>query len=126
VIYYSPGNSLLKGVNNNTTQHIDIVPSIMDYLNYEEPFFAFGNSVFDPSNDSYAVTYLDAKYQLMKNQFSFTLDSVAGNLLYNFTVDSLLKNNLAASDTFTDKMMEKKLKSVIQNFRHVMIHNEMK
>ncbi|MEJ0056396.1 MAG: LTA synthase family protein [Bacteroidota bacterium] len=46
IVFFSPGDSSLQGSTRVISQQIDILPSVLDYLGYEKPFFAFGNSVF--------------------------------------------------------------------------------
>ena len=126
ILYYSPDDSLLTGKHNRTTQQIDILPSIMDYLNYESPYFAFGKSVFNNSEDAFSINYIDENYQLINEKYSFMMDTIAGNSLYNYSVDSLLKINLSGLDTVTEKLMTEKLKGFVQNYNRIMIRNEMK
>src|SRR5207244_1754677 len=59
ILYFVPGDSSLSGKSIKTTQQIDILPSIMDYLNYDQNYFAFGKSVFDSSTGEFAVNYLE-------------------------------------------------------------------
>lgn len=126
IIFYSPSDSTLKGMNKTTAQHIDILPSIMDYLGYDQKFYALGNSLFDEKADHYSISYVDATYQLVIADYLFILDTMNSNSLYNFTNDSTLSNNLAGSDSMLAKKMEIKLKSVVQNFNSSVLHNEMK
>jgi phosphoglycerol transferase MdoB-like AlkP superfamily enzyme len=126
VIYFSADDSKLRGKNNVTTQHIDILPSIADYLGYDLKYFAFGVSVFDSTENHYAINYTNETFQLIQDDHSFILDTVGKNSLYNFVEDSLLKNNLAGKDPALEKKMELKLKSVIQNFNQAIIQNQMR
>src|SRR5205814_9297904 len=64
VIFYQH-HSALKGISAITTQQIDIQPSILDYLHFDEPFFSFGESVFDSTADHFAVNYLNDTYQFL-------------------------------------------------------------
>ena len=98
----------------------------MDYLGYDHNYFALGKSVFDSSSEGYAINYVDGLYQLIQNEYSFVLDSISNNTLYKFGSDSLLRKNLAGKDTVTEKKMELKLKSVVQNFNHALLLNQMK
>ena len=62
MLFYTPNKSL-NGQSDVFTQHIDIMPSILDYLNYQEPFFAFGESVF--KKNSWAVHHINNRYCLI-------------------------------------------------------------
>lgn len=126
ILYFCPSDSALKGKSLVTTQHIDIFPSVLDYLGYDQKFFAFGKSVFAELSESMAVSYSNETYQLIQDNNVLILRNNEKNSFYNFAQDSLMKHELFGSDTVKEKMMEKKLKSFIQNFNHALIHNEMK
>jgi phosphoglycerol transferase MdoB-like AlkP superfamily enzyme len=126
MIYFSPGDSLLTGMNPNCTQQIDILPSVMDYLNYDRPYFALGKSVFDESGKGFAINLIDGSFQLIEDGKIFIMDDKNNSLLYNFTSDSSLSQNLSETDTLTSTRMEIKLKAVIQNFNYSIINNSMR
>ncbi|MBK7669695.1 MAG: LTA synthase family protein [Sphingobacteriaceae bacterium] len=48
IVFYK--NNELIGTNGKTVQQIDILPTIMDYLNYDKPYYAFGESMFSARN----------------------------------------------------------------------------
>lgn len=126
ILYFCPSDSTLFGKSRLTTQQIDILPSVLDYLGYDQKYFAFGKSVFTDSSESLAVSYSNESYQLIQDSNVFILRNNEKNSFFNFATDSLLKNELLGTDTVKERMMEKKLKSFIQNFNHALIHNEMK
>jgi phosphoglycerol transferase MdoB-like AlkP superfamily enzyme len=126
LIFYSPVDSLLRGINRRTTQQIDIIPSILDYINFDHPFYSLGTSVFDKKEEGYAVNLMNENYQLINDVYSLVINATEKNSLYKFTEDSTLKNNLSGKDTLLERKMEIKLFSVIQNFNQTMIKNQMK
>ena len=124
IIFYKP-KSEMKGVSQITTQQIDILPSVLDYLNFDSPFFSFGKSVFDSTSNRIAVNYLNDIYQILSDNYSLSLDTLKNNFLYHYTTDSLLQNNLLDKDSVTAFKMEKKLKAFIQNYNEALIKNKM-
>lgn len=64
-ILYFMGDSSLKGSNNSITQQIDIMPTILDLLDYNKEFFSFGKSVFE--NKNWAISYLNNEYLFIKD-----------------------------------------------------------
>jgi len=47
IIFYQPSNKKLIGINDSIiATQIDIMPSILDYLNYDKLIFSFGKSIF--------------------------------------------------------------------------------
>jgi len=124
IIFYRH-DSELKGSSDITAQQIDILPSVLDYLHFDQSFFAFGESVFDSTTGHFAVNYLNDTHQLISDDYSFTLDSQKNNFLYHYTSDSTLQHNVISADTLAAKKMERKLKAVIQNYNAALIHNDM-
>ena len=108
-----------------TAQQIDILPSVMDYLDYDLPYFAFGTSVFDSLSTGYAVNFINDNYQLIESEYALILDTLSANKLYNFVLDSTLQNNILSTSTAPGLEMEKKVKGIIQQFNHAMVMNKM-
>ncbi|MBL0063971.1 MAG: LTA synthase family protein [Bacteroidetes bacterium] len=124
LLFFRPDGSL-KGRSMRTTQQIDILPSVMDYLNYDKSYFAFGSSVFDSSSTGFAINFINENYQLIEGNYSLVLDTLSENKLYNFTADSSLSTNRITSDTVIGLQMQQKLKAIIQQFNHAMVMNKM-
>jgi len=125
LIFFRPDGSL-KEMSFKVSQQIDILPSVLDYLNFDQSYFSFGRSVFDSTQGGFAVNYLNDTYQYIEDEYALILDTVQGNSLYRFTTDSLLTNNLVSSDTSKALGMERKLKAIIQAYNDAMINNKMK
>ncbi len=124
IIYYM-ANSNLKGLDTVTTQQIDIMPSVLDYLNYPQPYFSFGNSVFDTTVQHFAVTYNNNKYQLIQDNYVLQFDGDKATDLYNYKNDSLLKNDLIKEKSEQAKKMENHVKAIIQTYQQSLINNKM-
>ncbi len=123
ILYYMPGSNL-KGLDSTITQQIDIMPSILDYLNYPKPYFAFGNSVFDTAGAHYAMTFNSGRYQLLENYYSTEFTSYKTDLYY-YKKDSFLHYNLKALDKDLMMHMENRIKAIIQTYQQSIINNKM-
>lgn len=123
-LFYRPDGSL-KGVNEKVTQQIDVMPSILDYMHYDQTYFSFGNSVFDSSKTGFAVNFINDTYQYIEGNYSLVLDTLQENYLYNYTSDTLLKKNLILRDSVKANEMEKKMKAIIQVYNNSLIENKM-
>lgn len=85
LIFYTP-NGKLKGTNDVICQQIDILPSVLDLLSYDDKFFSFGKSVF--RNESWAVSFLKNKYLFIHDE-GFMVNEKENYLNYQ---DVFLKN----------------------------------
>jgi len=124
VIFYKPGSDL-KGVKAKVVQQIDIMPSILSYLNFGDEYIAFGNNVFDDSTESFAFNTSGCIYNLyMKDHLLEMTDNIPVGF-YNYKNDRLLENNLVGKKPELMSVMEKKLKAVIQTYNSRLIDNNM-
>lgn len=122
VIMYSPALKL-KGKSNAVTQQTDIMPALLDLLNYDEPYIAFGKSPFDSTTTHSAFTRYDQLYQIIEDNHVLQFDGTKTISLYNFKNDSLLANNLAGKQTQKEQQLENRLKAFIQDYNHRLINN---
>jgi phosphoglycerol transferase MdoB-like AlkP superfamily enzyme len=124
VVYFDPGNNL-HGWTARVTQQTDIVPSILDYVHFDKPFVAFGNSVFRNEKVPMAVNYTGDVYQAFSNDFLLQFDGTEVTGCYQFHSDPLLKNNIYNSSDTAQTNLMKRLQSVLQQYTQAMIRNEL-
>ncbi len=79
---YDPSN-LQPGQIDRITSQADIMPTLLDYLNFDVPFFAFGSSALDTNamafsahfrSDYYVFFYKQYKLYFKENEQGFVLD----------------------------------------------------
>ncbi len=124
ILFYCPKGKL-KGEQDQVAQHIDILPSVLDYLHYDLPFTAFGESVFNDDNEHYTYTYSDNVYQISNGKFSLLYDGNLINDLYDLKKDPDMLLNAAKENPALYQRMLKRLKAVIQRHHQAMIRNEL-
>jgi phosphoglycerol transferase MdoB-like AlkP superfamily enzyme len=114
MLFYSPQDSLI-GENNTITQHIDIMPSILDYLDYNKPFFSFGESVF--KKRGWAIHYNNNRYCFI------TENGFLNNIDENYTNYS----NWNLTDEIPNDSIDLiNLKSFKQVYSQSMIYNKLR
>ncbi len=124
-IYFHPADSNLTGISHTITQQTDIMPSVLDYLNYDKKFVAFGNSVFDNTSKHFAVNYINGVFQIIENNYSLSFAGDKSIELYNLRTDSLLKNNILHSSPEIALKLENQLKAIIQCYYNGLISNQL-
>ena len=124
LIFYQK-NNIITGKNNTIAQQTAILPSIIDYLNFNQAFISFGESVFDTTHSHYAINYMDHTYQLIQDGYAYTFDGNMGISLYNLTNDSLMKNNILEKSTNIAKDLDRRIKAIIQSYNLRMIQNNL-
>jgi phosphoglycerol transferase MdoB-like AlkP superfamily enzyme len=124
VIFFKPGSNL-RGIKNRIAQQIDIMPTVLSYLNYDEEYIAFGNNLLDDSEESFAFNTSGSTYHLyMKNHLLEMIDNKPIGL-YNFKEDIFLEKNLLDTEQDLQLLMEEKLKAIIQTYNSRLIDNNM-
>jgi len=124
IIYYLPGSDL-KGTDSTFTQQIDILPSVLDYLDYPKPYFAYGNSVFDPAASHYAFTYNSGCYELIENYFISQYADNRETDLYYFRNDSTLQTDVREAHPKMVSYLERKSRAIIQTYQQSIVNNKM-
>ena len=124
VVFYKPGSDL-RGKKNRIAQQVDIMPTILSYLNYDEEYIAFGNNLLDDSYESFAFNANGSTYHLyMKDHLMEMIDNKPVGL-YNFKTDINLESNILTNETELASEMEEKLKAIIQVYNARLIDNDM-
>jgi phosphoglycerol transferase MdoB-like AlkP superfamily enzyme len=115
VIFFDPSGEIVqKGITDKIAQQIDIMPTILAALHYDEPFVAFGQDLFStPQEETFAITYNGGIYQFIQNGYNLQFDGEKTADLYALN-DSTQQNNLKGLEEKPE--MEQKLKAIIQQY----------
>ncbi|MCX6254693.1 MAG: LTA synthase family protein [Bacteroidia bacterium] len=124
IIFYKPGSDL-KGIKKRIAQQIDIMPTVLGFLNYDEEFIAFGNNLLDDSNESFAFNTSGSTYHLyMRDHILEMIDNKPIGL-FNYRKDIFLERSLIGKNPELQLKMEDKLKAIIQTYNSRLIDNNM-
>lgn len=105
-------------------QHIDILPSIMDFLNFENKFeLLLGESVFKPFPDKTVLLFNDNLYYQIGREFVTVWDK-HGDIKHYAMDDLRLASPLSWSDE-QRKKWDQKLRASIQYFNQGMWDNRL-
>ncbi len=123
IIFFAPDGSL-SGRKERIIQQTDILPSVLGYLNFDEPFVAFGTNVFS-DDEGFALNYKDNQYQLFMGDYLLQFDGEKSRGLYRFRTDNLLQENLVDSLPEVVSALEPKVKAMIQQYNNRLVENRM-
>lgn len=124
VIFYKPGSDL-RGMKKRIAQQVDIMPSVLSYLGYDEEFIAFGNNLFDDNSDSFAFNTSGNTYHIYMDDHILEMTDLNPVALFNYKNDIFLENNIIDKEPGVKKKMEDKLKAIIQTYNSRLIDNNM-
>lgn len=124
LILFKPDNSL-AGERNEIAQQIDIMPTVLGYLNFDKPYLAFGRDVFNDDIPPFALNYKDNVYQYFEGHFLLQFDGAASVGLYDLQSDKLMSRNLLQESSDVAVSMERKIKALIQQYNNRMIADKL-
>lgn len=125
VIFFDPSGEI-KGMQDKIAQQIDIAPTILNYLNYDQPFFAFGTNLLSDSTRHFAISSTSHYYQMAMNDYFIQFDGEKTARLYNFKKDPLLLENLSDKNLPVMDSLELMVKAIIQQYNNRMIDDKLK
>jgi phosphoglycerol transferase MdoB-like AlkP superfamily enzyme len=121
--FFDPSNPAFKGVIEKNFQQIDILPSLLDYLNIKDKVVTFGKSFRSPKD--FVVTYLDNVYNYLQGDYYLAFDGQKSIGLYNWKKDPMLRHNLLKTDMQRRNKMERFIKAYVQSFNERVIANHL-
>jgi phosphoglycerol transferase MdoB-like AlkP superfamily enzyme len=128
IIFYAPGDSTLHGIDTQrVVEQIDIMPTVLSYLGYADPYVAFGTDLLHtPDADTWAINNNNGMYQYVKGDYvmQFT-DEGEVKAIYNYRTDWFLHNNLKGQLGDVEAEMERTLKAIIQQYMVRMTQDRM-
>ena len=116
-------NNELVGSSNKTVQQIDILPSILNYMNYNKPYFSFGKSVFSQTNTT-AIYYSEPNCFVINDSLQYVLNNNTITQVYNFKRDSLLTTPIKGKDSNAEKKLQNYANAFIQNYTNNVLNNK--
>lgn len=125
ILFYIPGDTSLTGVYSNTFHQSDIMPTILDILNYDNNYLAFGNSAFDTTSVHAAFHYVNGLFQITKGNYCLLFNGEKSTALYKKS-DLEHKYNLLKKKPEIAHELENIIKAYIQEYSQRMRTNNLK
>ena len=122
LLFFAPGDDRLRGLDKNTAQHIDIMPSVLDYLGYPHSYVSFGKSVLNKESSRFVISYFDGNYQYMKGDTLIHFDGSQIKGIYDISSDRMMKNNLLGEVNIAK--IENECKAFLQQYNNRMIDDQ--
>lgn len=131
IIFYDPSGEMPRGRRKAVAQQIDVMPTLLEWLHYDEPYLAFGKDLMNtPDSLSWAVNYYNDVYQMVKDDLLLQFDGEKTTAIYNIRDDWHLRNNLLQSPTAEIDSIRQDYETwymaMIQSYMQRMIANDLK
>ncbi|MGO3307288.1 MAG: LTA synthase family protein, partial [Sphingobacterium sp.] len=124
IIFYRPGGKL-KGYSDKLVQQIDILPTVLQYIGYDKPYFSFGFNAFSPRKDNFLVNNIGGMYNFFKGDYFMSHNGKHPVSLFNLREDRYEKNNLVTKLPSVSDSLDMQLKAFIQQYNDRMIRNDL-
>jgi len=124
MLWFNPGDNLLKGKSDILCQQTDILPSLADYLNLNDTVLAFGNSVFDTTSRRFVIMMNDMMYQMLSDGFQL-LDFDGETEYRQSQYRVCIEFERMLSSPYTPENNLRFLKAIIQQFNNRAIGNKL-
>jgi phosphoglycerol transferase MdoB-like AlkP superfamily enzyme len=119
IIFYKKG--MTPRMETKTVQQLDIMPTVLNYLNYDKPYYSFGNDMFSAKKQP-CVFYNSPSYYCVDDSLFYVLSNYAFTEVYNYRSDSLLQQNLI--NTHNNKPLQDFCKAFIQTYNNDVLNNK--
>ena len=124
IIFYAPSDTLLIGRSSQVMQQADIMPTVLDLLGYDQPFFSLGVNAFDTTVDHTAIAFKHDQHQLYRNGQLICFDGKQATFVFDVEQDELNEHNLVHTDTpYAEN--EQFIKAYLQNYSEALLKNKM-
>lgn len=124
IAFYSPQWSQGEVHEQSAVSQTDIMPSVLAYLGYQKPFFAFGENILTSEKlHPWAICYNHPAYQLLSDSLLLQFDGQNTYAVYNYQNDPLLQNNIANEIDYS--AMERYLRAYIQQYIYRLTTNQL-
>lgn len=124
IAFYSPQWDQGKLQTQGAVSQTDIMPSVLAYLGYNKPFFAFGEDILTKQKiHPLAICYNHPVYQLLSDSLLMQFDGKEIRAVYNYHTDPTLQQNI--SNEIDTKELETYLRAYIQQYIYRLTTNQL-
>jgi phosphoglycerol transferase MdoB-like AlkP superfamily enzyme len=130
IIFYAPADSLLRGYDRErVVEQTDIMPTVLGYLHYDQPYVAFGKDMLrTPADQTFALHWVPETngYEFVKGSYALEFDGQHVTAAYRYRTDSVLRHDvLKAMPQDTLQQMTRQMKSIIQQYMQRMTNDKL-
>ncbi|NEM99545.1 LTA synthase family protein [Pontibacter burrus] len=125
ILFFAPGDATFKGTEQRVVQQLDVMPTILGYLNYDKPFFSFGKNMLNNAAPQFAIGYNAGVYQWVEDDLMLQFDGNKTVALYNYQQDQMLQKDLKDVLPQKRQQLENHVKAFIQQYNNRMIEDKL-
>lgn len=116
ILFFDPSGEMPRERRQGIIQQIDIMPTVLSWLGYDRPFFAFGKDVLHTKADEMWAMNWDHQPQYVKGDYLLQHNGTHATALYNYRKDPLLRQNLINDLPDVARDMALRLEAFMQTY----------
>lgn len=123
IAFFHPSGKLPKKREKGIFQQLDIMPTILDLVNINATYYAFGHSFYSKEPRE-ALSYIEGTYYYFRGNELLYFSHDKANQLIDFTKKTTKSKNILKQQPADARLMEIRVKALIQRYNHDLIHNK--
>lgn len=123
IAFYDPLQRIKTEKRERIFQQIDIMPTLLDLLQIKTRYYAFGNSLYDPS-PNFCLNYLEGTYYFFQNKHLLTYSNETARNLQDFSSKKWSTTDSLPFYKKEVKRSERLIKAVIQRYNEDLMRNK--
>jgi phosphoglycerol transferase MdoB-like AlkP superfamily enzyme len=121
ILFFKGDNSMARNCDSSFSQ-IDILPSVMNVIGYNKPFFSMGQSFLKRTNNN-CCFYENGSNLVVCDTLLLCFREGEAYQVNNLRRDSLLQNNMLGKYPEAEKKIITSFRAFIQTYNHTLISN---
>jgi len=111
----------------HVTQQVDVVPTILDHLDYSGSWMSFGTSSLDETPYRFTYNEYENIYRIIDSTYVLAYDEnrELAFSLHNYLADPGLRSDIIQENPEISQELENRLKAVIQTYNNSLITNDL-
>jgi len=125
ILFFNPDQNERVNINHLSKQ-IDILPTILNYIGYEDDFPSFGDDILNKTAKHYVYRVVNNIYYIHDDRYLLIFNTQEGSVAFlDYISDSQLSKNILNTGIKNQKELEDEMKAVLQTYNDVMINNSL-
>ena len=126
IIIFDPSDTTRKEVNTKVAvQQIDIMPTILEMLDYPDQYIAFGQDMMDTTIDHFAIGHMSGSYHCFNSEYLLQYNGKDITGMYNHVKDPLFQTNTRTEEDSVKSIMLEYTQAFVQEYNRRMIKDDM-
>jgi len=125
ILFFEPGNPKEVKLDSTLMQQVDIMPRLLDKINYSGDLLSFGNNPQSHKKPFVINNISNGTWEYMQGDYLLRFRENKPVSFFNYKKDKLLKNNLLQNNQSLSKPMIRQLKAFIQQYTNRLIENRL-